>query len=192
MVDASGGDDQLNISGNPARPSSRTMDVYPNHTDRFPPLNDVFALKQQRITEKSRLTKSAGKISKHMLDRGSRTILKNLRAEFSAQVNQCMTVQNNYCSAKRSIEDEDKRWVEEININTKLIFDNIDSYIINTSRPPSSATPGTPVRLSVTSFSSSHHPRHHSSLPQSSSSSVAIPLPDFARALDQGKNAATN
>ncbi|KZS10507.1 Uncharacterized protein APZ42_025002 [Daphnia magna] len=141
MVDASGGDDQLNISGNPARPSSRTMDVYPNHTDRFPPLNDVFALKQQRITEKSRLTKSAGKISKHMLDRGSRTILKNLRAEFSAQVNQCMTVQNNYCSAKRSIEDEDKRWVEEININTKLIFDNIDSYIINTSRPPSSATP---------------------------------------------------
>ncbi|KAI9550991.1 hypothetical protein GHT06_006146 [Daphnia sinensis] len=128
MADASGGDDQLNRSGNPARPSSRTMDVQTDHTDRFPPF-------------KCRLTKLAGKISKHMVNRGSRTILKTFRAEFLAQVNQCMTVQNNYCSAKGSIDDEDKRWVEDINFNTKRIFDNIDNYIINTSRPPSGATP---------------------------------------------------
>ncbi|KAI9551062.1 hypothetical protein GHT06_000233 [Daphnia sinensis] len=199
MADASGGDDQLNRSGNPARPSSRTMDVQTDHTDRFPPLNDVRALKQQRTTEKCRLTKLAGKISKHMVNRGSRTILKTFRAEFSAQVNQCMMVQNNYCSAKGSIDDEDKRWVEDINFNTKRIFDNIDNYIINTSRPPSGATPGTPVRLSATSSSSSlqsnhrsshhssQHSSHHSSRPQTPSASVAIPSPDLARALDQEK-----
>lgn len=91
-----------------------------------------------------------------------------------------MTSQNNYCSAKRSVDADDKRWVDEINQNTQRIFDNIDNYILNTSRPPSNAAPGTPVRLSPANSAPSHHSFHR----QSSSTSVTIPSPDFASALD--------
>lgn len=123
-----------------------------------------------------------------MVNRGSRTILRTYNENFSAQRNICMTSHNNYCSAKRSVDPEDKTLnqkirKDEINDNTQRIFDNIDTYILNMSRPPANAAPGTPVRPSPANFAPSHHSSHR----QSSSASVAIPSPDFARALDHEK-----
>ncbi|EFX72528.1 hypothetical protein DAPPUDRAFT_254353 [Daphnia pulex] len=183
MATANGGDD-LNTSGNPARPPSRSAaDVQTDHTARYPPLNTARDLKQQRSNEKSRLTRLATKIAKHTVDRGSRTILRTYRDQFSTQRNLCMTIHNNYCSAKRSVDEDDKRWVDEINDNTKRIFDNIDNYILNTPRPPSNAAPGTPVRLSPANSAPSHHSSHR----QLDLIAVAIPSLDFARALDHEK-----
>jgi hypothetical protein len=126
MATANGGDD-LNTRGYLARPPSRSADVQTDHTARYPPLNTARDLEQQRSNEKSRLTRLANTIAKHTVDRGSRTILRTYRENFSAQRNLCMTCHNNYCSLKRSVDPEDKRWVDEINDNTQRIYDNIDT-----------------------------------------------------------------
>jgi hypothetical protein len=122
------------------RPPSQAQDAQTDYTEQYPPLNDPRALKQARTTEKARATRLANKIVKHVQDKGSRTELKYLRTDFSTLIDDCFLIQEQYCDSKGEEDERDKQWTEELDQNSKRIFQIIEEYLTRSSRPASAAS----------------------------------------------------
>ena len=175
-----------------ARPPSQVQDVQTDYTDQYPPLDDPRALKQARTTEKIRATRLANKIVKHVQDKGSRTELKYMKKDFSALIDDCLTIQEQYCNSKGDEDERDKQWAEDLEENSIRIFRMIEDYLARSSRPASAAsmdqTSHRPVdnqsNASIHSQLHNRPPSRQSASPSPSSSISA----QFSKALEEEKS----
>jgi len=86
-------DTPSNVADPEARPPSQNQDVQTEYTDKYPPLDSLPAFKQARTNEKTRATRLANKILKHIQTKQSRTQLRLLRTDYAAQVQICRDMQ---------------------------------------------------------------------------------------------------
>ena len=183
-------DTPSNVDDQNARPSSQNQDVQTEYTDKYPPLDTVHAFKQSRTNEKTRTTRLANKILKHIQAKQSRTQLKLMRTDYAAQLDVCRDAQKHYCRRKGSINDSDTLWQEEIDQSAKLVFTHIETYLQSTSRPSSAASRSSKAE-SVHNFFDANLPRDeplfNRTAPSSRTSSISISSAEFAKALEEEK-----
>ena len=174
------------------RPASQAQDAQTEYTDQYPPLDDPRALKQARTTEKARATRLANKIGKHIHDKGSRTELKYMKKDFSNIIDDCFSIQQQYCNAKGEEDNRDKQWTEEIFLNSKRIHQMIEDYLARPSRPASAASVDQASHRSVDSQSNasihSQQPNRPSSRLSASPSPSSSISAQFSKALEEEKS----